>query len=405
MEHSTPTIHLVKGLQSLVETLQERSGSDSLDASDLAETSVSGIPSHSPSQQLADVIGEADLVSVEDGRTSYCGADLETLCQEGCFESVMWLLINRSQADPEQLADVASVLIDAAAIDRPLAETISSVPLQTRPLDFFPLSISLLSCFDPTPNDVSTEATRSQFWRLMAQLPVLLHVALGGDIEDGRPVFPAECSDPEIASITDEPCTSWAGRLLQILREDNRAVSATEEHAMNVLMTCQCITDNRAADQTSRSVAVAVTDIVAAWKASSSVFVSQLRNDPFSWTSLLIRSFENPSHAQQWLQGRKGKQMPCGFSSQAEDDRSVMLREQCHELMGNLAAMVMESSCSRVEAIQALDARFPTADWTATRLLSLLGVPEDRISVAIGMARLVGWAAHHLDQCKRGSAA
>lgn len=392
MEHSTPTIHLVNGLKSLVETLQDRG-------------SYLGPDSKFDSTNTKSASSEfrTALVQSKDGRSSYCEADLQSLCDTGCFENVMWLLINRSQPDHEQLADTAAILNDAAVIDRPLAETISTIPLQTRPLDLFTLSISLLSCFDPIPSDVSTEATRSQFWRLMAQLPALMHVALGGDIQDGRPVFPSDCSDPEISANTDEPCDSWAGRLLQILREDNRAVSATEEHAMNVLMTCECITDNRAADQTARSVGSAVTDIIAAWKASSAVFVSQLRNDPYSWTAELIRSFENPSHAQQWWQDRGGKQMPFGFTSQPESDRSIILREQCQELLGSVPAMVMEASCSRLEAVRAQDNRFPTTDWTATRLLSLLGVPEDRISVAIGMARLVGWAAHHLDQCERGS--
>lgn len=397
MEHSTPTIHLVRGLKNLVETLQDDRHSDDQQSS----ASISSGSKHK-TQISTEPAFQTPLVKVEDGRSSYFGQDLQDLCDAGCFESVMWLLINRDHADPEQLADAASVLTDAAVVDRPLADAISTIPLQTRPLDFFPLSISMLSCFDPTPNDSSVEATRSQFWRLMAQLPVLMHVAFGGEVENGRPVFPSECSDPEISGSLDEPSASWAGRLLQILREDNRAVSATEEHAMNVLMTCQCITDNRAADSTARSVGAAVTDIMAAWKASSAVFVSQLRNDPYQWMNVLIRSLENPAHAQHWLQGRKGKPMPCGFSPQAEIDRSAILRDQCQKLMGSVPAMVMEASCSRVEAVQALDGRFPTADWTATRLLSLLGVPEDRISVAIGMARLVGWAAHHLDRCERG---
>lgn len=382
MEHSPPTMHLVKGLKSLIETLKEQG--DSTTEGESASDS------------------RGSLLQNDRGRSSFCQSDLRTLCEAGCFESVMWLLINRREPDSEQLADAASILSDAAVIDRPLAETISTVPLQTRPLDLFPLSISLLSCFDPTPNDVSSAATRSQFWRLMAQLPVLIHVALGGDIESGQPVFPSDCSDPEIATSLDEPCASWAGRLLQILREDNRPVSATEEHAMNVLMTCQCITDDRAADRTARSVGAAVTDVAAAWKASSAVFVSQLRNDPYFWTASLIRNFENPSDAQQWWQRRNGKAMPFGFSSQLEGDRSIILREQCQELLGSVPAMVMEASCSRLEAVRAQDGRFPTTDWTATRLLTLLGVPEDRISLAIGMARLVGWAAHHLDQCEHG---
>lgn len=383
MEHSPPTVQLVRGLKSLVQTLQ-------------ADGSKSNRPKITHDFRTS-------LFQRSGGRSSYCDVDLRALCDAGCFETVMWLLLNRNLPDSEQLADAASLLFESSSIDRPLAETISSIPLQTRPLDLFPLSISLLSCFSPGIDDTSAAATRLQFWQLLAQLPVLMHVALGGDLEGGQPLFSNSCSDPEVAQFVDQPSTSWAGRLLQVLREDQRPVSATEEHAMNVFMTCQCITDDRAADQSARFVGTAVTDIAAAWKASSAVYVSQLRNDPYLWTASLIQRFENPSHAQQWWQSRSGKPMPFGFSAQPENDRSLIMREQCQELLGSVPAMVMEASCSRLETVLAREDRFPTADWTGTRLLTLLGVAEDRISVAVGMARLVGWAAHHLDACERGS--
>lgn len=385
MDHSTPATQLVKGLKSLVATVQNQS--DSVDRSRARNT------------------GRQALVGFEDNRSSYCETDLQSLCDTGCFESVMWLLLNREPPDPEQLADCAAILSEAAVIDRPVAEAMSAVPLQTRPLDLLPLSISLLSCFDPASMDVSENAARSQFWRLMAQLPVLMHASFGGEIEDGRIVFSSDCSDPEVASCGSDLCASWAGRLLQVLRDDFRTVTPTEEHAMNVLMICECITDDRAADQSARFVGSAVTDIAAAWKSSSAVFTSQLRNDPYLWSGSLLGSFDNPAAADQWWHGRSKKSMPFGFSRRPENDRSLLMKEQCRELLGSLPAMVLEASASRLESLIASENLFPTADWTATRLLLLLGVPADRVSVAIGMARLVGWAAHHLDQCERGSAA
>ncbi len=446
MEHSTATVHLVKGLKSLLKTLEGQN--DSVDAkpsgAERSDTTPSanrfGCSTPKPTPASTAVLGcvnedrvnkgcvdkgcvdkdseahcnvaspdfsstenRVHLLNREGDRSTYCGIDLQTLCDDGCFESVMWLLLHREQANPEQLADTAARLLDATVIDRPLADTISTIPLQVRPLDLFPLSISLLSCFDSAADDVSAAGSRSQFWNLMAELPTLMHVALGGSIEDGRPVFSCECSDPEISAQLDEPNASWAGRLLRILRTDNRPVTATEEHAMNVFMTCECITGDRPADRMAASMGAAVTDIVAAWKAASAVFVSQLKNDPFLWTAKVMSGFENPVDAQQWWQDRKGRPIPFGFSGQPESDRSAILGQQCQELLGSVPALVMEASCRRLEAVRAADGRFPTTDWTATRLLLLLGVPEDRISVAIGMARLVGWAAHHLDRCEQGA--
>ncbi len=337
------------------------------------------------------ICGETELIGFHRNRILYCGRDVEELCAEGSFEAVMWLLTNGESPNLEELADASSLLADYAVIDQPIADTIGTMPLQTRPLDLFPLSISLLSCFDPTPGDRTMAASRSQFWRVMAQLPVLFHGAFGGKIDGGR-AFPAKNS----AAMT------YAGRLLQILRDDNAAPTPEEEHAMNAVMICQCLTEMRPACFLARSFGSAGNDTVAAMKAASAMFVSQLRNDPFLWTAERLREFKSPEHAEKWWLARSPRTMPFGFSGEPEEQRSAILRNQCRELLDGVPAMVMESSATNLESLLAKDGFHPTTDWSAARVLTLLKVPEDRVSLAIGIARLVGWAAQTIEQHTSG---
>lgn len=372
MEHSSPAPHLVNGIRQLVENIKTANAPIS--------TGLTG-----------SICGETELIGFEDNRVRYCGQDVEDLCDEGSFEAVMWLLMNGDPPDLEELADCSSLLTDAAVIDQPVADMIGTVPLQTRPLDLFPLSISLLSCFDPTPNDRTIAASQSQFWRVMAQLPVLFHTAFGGKLYDGRAFDGAEGTS-----------LSFAGRLLRILRDDNSVPTPEEEHAMNAVMICECITDMRPACFLSRTFGSTVNDIVAGLKAASSMFVSQLRNDPFVWTAERLREFKSPEHAEHWWLSRTPRTMPFGFLQERPELRTRILQRQCRELLNSVPAMVMESSATNLESLLARDGLHPTTDWSAARVLTLLKVPEDRVSLAIGIARLVGWAAQTIEQHTSG---
>lgn len=366
-----PAPHLVKGLCQLV--------------TDLAAT-------EQPADAGLDGVlcGETDLIGFYESRIEYCGINVADLCNTASFESVIWLLLNEQFPDSEQLADRCSVLSESAVIDQPIADMIGAVPLQTRPLDLFPVAISLLSCFDPTPCDRTQQASRSQFWRILAQLPVLMHVALGGQLQAGR------------ALGEESRQMSYAGRLLQILRDDNAPPTPIEEEAMNVAMICECITEMRPACYLSRFFGSTVNDTVAGLKAASSMFVSQLRNDPYMWAAEKLKSFRSPDEAEHWWKARESPTMPFGFVEGPEDPRAGILRQQCRELLGSVDSMVMESAAARLESLVAKTGQNPTIDWAATRLLTFLNVPEDRISLAIGIARMVGWAAQTIEQHASG---
>ena len=349
------------------------------------------------------VCGHTDLIGFYSDRTEYCGQDVAQLCAAGSFEAVMWLLLNDELPDSERLADCYSILSDSAVIDQPIADMVSAVPLQTRPLDLFPVAISLLSCFDPTPCDRTLPASRSQFWRVMAQTPVLMHVAFGGTLTEGR-------------AITEESRSlSWAGQLLQILRDDHAPPTSAEEHAFNALMISQCLTDMRPACFLMRLFGSIVNDVVAGLKASSSMYVSQLRNDPYMWTASRLRRFKSPQDAESWYANRKSP-LPCGFepaellpqsegesgTALRQDPRALLLKDQCRQLLGTMDGLILESVATRLESLMARNTMVPTMDWASTRLMMLLNVPDDRMSLAVGLARMVGWAAQTLEQFDSG---
>ncbi len=370
-----PAPHLVKGLRRLVEDIRLR---EARETNGLAEV----------------VCGKTELLCFSDCGVSYCGEAVEELVEHPAFERTIWLLLTRSLPTEEQLADCSSVVSDSAVIDQTTTEILARLPLGARPLDLFPLCISLLKFFDPTPQDTSPDAARARVWRLLAQLPLILSGALGDNSEK-------RCLPPTALS-SDETELSWAGRLLFRLRTTDDRPSAAEDAAMNTLMICECLTEMRPACFAARFAASTTNNIIAALESAATVFVAQLRNDPFSWTSDLLTGFHDPVQTEAWWRRREGQPMPFGFSDSTVDSRAGILAEVCQSLLGSPDRIRVEACAARLEKLQLSEQQSRTTDWVAARLMTLLNIPADRQAVVIAMSRVVGWAAQAIEQQTSG---
>ncbi|MFN8710172.1 MAG: citrate/2-methylcitrate synthase [Planctomyces sp.] len=367
-----PDLYLTEGLKRLVRDIRQ---TDPLPGHGLAGIACSS----------------TDLISFESEGVQYCGHPVEQLTEEQSFDEVAWLLMNGALPDGEHTADMQAIVSDSAVIDAGMAEMLERIPLGTRPLDLLPLSISLLSFFDPVPHDQCRDATRLRVWRLLAQLPVMIASGL-----------PASGSSRRDDSELDLNGISWAGRLLYLLRDNGAVPSPAEDAAINVVMICECLTEMRPACFAARFAASTVNHILASLQSASTLFVSQLKNDPFQWVSELLQGFSGPSSAETWWKSRENRSMPFGFGEPEADPRPAILRETCRSLLRSIDRLRNEASACRLEKIMAEQQLEPTIDWLAARAMTLLEIPSERQSLVIGMARLVGWAAQAIEQQNTG---
>jgi citrate synthase len=370
-----PAAHLVNGLRRLVD--------------DIRRNETAG------SRGLTDVVcGTTNLLTYGDAGVHYCGHAVEDLIQTYSFEHVIWLLLHQNLPTEEEMADCSSIIADSAVIDESTTEILARLPVGARPLDLFPLCLSLLSFFDPTPCDSNDESARTRVLRLLAQLPLIISSALGDSTDI------AALSSTQLSA--DEAELTWAGRLLCRLRGTEQRPSAAEDAAMNALMICECLTEMRPACFTARFAASTTSHIVPVLQSAASLFVSQLRNDPFLWTSDLLKGFLNPGQVEAWWRRREGQPMPFGFAAASEDNRASLLTETCRTMLGSIDRIRVEAAAARLEKLQAQEQRVPTTDWAAARLMTLLDIPADRQSLVVVMARLVGWAAQAIEQQSSG---
>lgn len=109
-----------------------------------------------------------------------------------------------------------------------------------------------------------------------------------------------------------------------------------------------------------------------------------------------------PDQAEAWYRSREPQGMPFGFAAHVPDARVRLLRESAGTLLGSVDRLRIAAAAARLEKILATGNQLPTLDWAAVRLMTLLDIPADRQALAVGVARVVGWSAHAIEQQKSG---
>jgi len=339
--------------------------------------------------------GRTRLIRFADGQVDYCDQPVAKLAEDP-FEHTALLLLRQTPPTEESLADWIALIRDAGVLEESPGDLFSHLPAGLRPLELFPLCLQLLSLFSAELPEQTEEAGRAHVWRLMGRLPLLFSAAMHSS---GLSSFPALANAEPAQS---DGCLTWAGRLLQRLRGGSEIPSQAEDAAMNVLLTCTCLTEMRPACFAARMAASTRCGLTAALQSAASLFTAQLQNDPYEWTSRLLTGFSGPREVDTWLNRRERPGMPFGFASTVADNRARILATAAETLLGCPERIRIAAVAARFEKRLAVENLAPTLDWAAIRLMVLLDLAPDRQSLVIGMSRLIGWAAHAIEQQKSG---
>lgn len=336
--------------------------------------------------------GRTRLISFSEGDVEYCDQPVTALAADS-FEYTALLLLQQTLPTEELLADWIALIRDAGVLEESPGDLFSHLPAGLRPLELFPLCLQLLSLFNAESPEHTEDAGRAHVWRLMGRLPLLFQAALSsGQLSQRESREQAEA----------EGGLTWAGRLLLRLRGSSVIPSPAEEAAMNALLVCTCLTEMRPACFAARLAASTRCGLTAALQSAASLFTAQLQNDPYEWTARLLTGISGPGEVDAWLSRRERPGMPFGFAATVADNRARILSTAAETLLGCPERIRMAAVAARFEKRLVAENLAPTLDWAAIRLMVLLDLPPDRQSLVIGMARLIGWAAHAIEQQKSG---
>ena len=335
------------------------------------------------------IAGESALsrIDVEINRLILRGYDLVELTENACYEEVAYLLLYGALPTAAELAAFNRELRTERALPGPVVDLLRTAPADANPMDLVRTAVSALAFFDVETRDNSHEANVRKTVRLMAKIPTA--IATGHHFAQGlEPVPP----DAEL---------DQAANLLYMLRGERPP--AYEVEAMNVSLILYAEHGYNASAFTGRVVASTLADLYAAVTAAIGALGGQLHGGANEAAMEMLLEVGDRETAEQWvLDALREKKKIMGFGHREYkngDSRVPSMKKvgrQIAEAVGEAKwpdlADVVEETMLREKGI------FPNVDFPCAYTYYMMGIPIPLYTPIFVASRVVGWAAHIIEQ-------
>jgi citrate synthase len=270
-----------------------------------------------------------------------------------------------------------------------MSDLLDRLPLNVPLTEILRTAISAVAHFDPQPADRSLEADRARSIRLLGRVPMLVAARVAMIRGEERP-----SADPE---------RSFSSQLAVLLI--GRVPSPLLERALDVLLISVIDVGFSPAVQAARLAAAAGADVHGAVLAAAAVESTSERT---GLAERLVELWaERPwgEDPDGWVLERldAGLGVPGSvFGGQAVVDprreTAVAWAEQLASESGSESTRDSDRAAAELEAAVVACGGVPGWDWSTIRLLAAGGVEPYLHLPLVAVARLLGWAAHALEQ-------
>jgi 2-methylcitrate synthase/citrate synthase II len=336
---------------------------------------------------LEGVIAGETAVSTVEGGLTYRGYAVEDLAREASFLEVAYLLLYGELPGQEQLADFQSVVAESDEVDAAIIDFISEVPLNVPAMDVLRTGVSALSHFDPQMSDEGSEANIAKAIRMLARIPVL--IAARYRSAQGLPLV--------------EPNSElgFSGNLLYMIRGEEP--TPTHERALDVSLILYAEHEFNASTFTARVVTSTMSDIYSAVTAAIGALKGPLHGGANERVMEVLEEVGSAAAAESWVRDALAKKRRImGFGHRVYKDgdpRAVILREYCRQLAEESGSTEMEQIADTIEThVRGEKGLPPNLDWPSARLYYYMGLPIELYTPLFVASRVVGWAAHVIEQ-------
>jgi citrate synthase len=338
------------------------------------------------------VVADSKICAIdgERGRIQYRGIDIGELAQRSTYEETAYLLWFGELPTSDQLEAFRARLAAERELDESIWFTLTSLPGIPQPMEALRTLVSALSCCDPDNGDNAWEANLSKAIRLTAKMPTIVayyHRHLCGE---GR--------------IAPDPGLSHAGNLLYMLRGEPPTV--LEERAMDTAMILMADHELNASTFAARVTASTLSDMYSAVTSAIGALKGPLHGAANRQAMEMLLEIGDVSNVEPYISAAlAAKKRIMGFGhrvyKRTVDPRVIHLREMLHEVCirsGNChfyhLPVVVAATVKEKKGL------YPNVDFFAAPLLYALGIPVDLFTPVFATSRVVGWAAHVMEQHK-----
>jgi len=341
---------------------------------------------------LEDVVvstSEICFIDGREGRLLYRGYDVDDLVAHSSFEETIYLLWQGGLPSRKELDAQVKALSATANRKLPpkLVAMLRLLPRKTTPMEVLRTGVSALSAFDPDANDNSRDATLRKAVRITAQMPTL--VAAWERIRRGKPLLPPN------------PRMNLAANFLYMLTGKKPTDLAAKTFDVALIMHADH--EFNASTFASRVTAATLSDLHSAVVSGIGALKGPLHGGANEQVMLVVEKIKSPQNAEAWIKKAIADKMRLmGFGHRVyrvEDPRAKHLRRLATEL-GQQAGDTSSVDILNIVARAVTEAKhiYPNVDLYSGAAYKTMGIPTDQFTPIFAMSRVVGWAAHVLEQ-------
>lgn len=336
---------------------------------------------------LEGVIAGETAVSTIAGGLQYRGYSIEDLAADATFPETAYLLLHGNLPNQEQLADFQSILVDSYEVAKPILKFMAEIPLHAGAMDVLRTGISALAHFDSQADDGGRDAGVAQARRLLGQIPTL--IAARYRAVNGK------------SFVKPDSELSFSGNLLHMLT--GKTPSDLHERAMDVSLILYAEHEFNASTFTARVITSTGSDLFSAITGAVGALKGPLHGGANERVLEVLEEVGSPANAEKWVRtALKEKRRVMGFGHRvykSGDPRAVVLREYCQQLADERGDTSLEEIADTIEdVIRAEKGLPPNLDWPSARLYHYLGLDVEVFTPLFVASRVVGWAAHVIEQ-------
>jgi citrate synthase len=335
------------------------------------------------------VVARSRLCSIdgEKGVLIYGGYDVNDLAEHSTYEEVCFLILRGHLPTAPELDAFTRELAESRALSEETAQVVDMLAYHAEPMEMLRTAVSSDSFDDPDKNSNAEDANFRKATRLIAKMPTI--VARYDRRRHG------------LEPIESDPSLPHAANFLRMLSGEEPGQSAAK--TFDVALILHADHEMNASTFTARVIASTLSDMHSAITGAIGALKGPLHGGANEQVMKLLEAIGSEDAVDAEIRARLDrKERIMGFGHRVYktyDPRAVILKRFSRMLAAESSEPYWFSMSDKIEqAVIKEKGLYPNVDFYSASTYHYLGIETGLFTPIFAMSRVVGWAAHVIEQ-------